>query len=1809
MSRCSFISQDWKAFKRTVIGLMCLLLGTFIFPRPVKALFWDAFIRASNGKVYSVQYTKDRKIENFSAYTSEGATPPRAIAAELYNATAVLGTPPLRYEFTEDLTYIVDTAYESRLEAETVLAISGVAIGLLTAYYTGGITLASLIDDGILLGANLSQKDLILLKAKVVADTFASHAKHWEQQFYEGWLHADRLNVMDISRIKEMWAAYFKESLYRQKTLKIVSEKLYIADPLLHLIGLIPVLGFEKFVVSGAFGIAEVIWLDQIREETEREVSHVASKAVNTLFSEEAIAKTIVVLENAGFFDRKAPVNVGTIGDVSLMLGDEDRLVEVIDKFNDPNGDELTHALSEVTNRNVADVRWTLFRREGTLKWRSMLLITPKNVGETWVTVTATDPSHLSVTQRFKVIVEAVPPALEPVGTIRPQTLTGDGASKTIDVSPFFSSQHVNYTVSSKPSGIVSLDRLDSQVTITAIQPGSTSVIVRALDGNNEAIQTIPVTVVINPATIIRPPARPTPQGLSVGDSIIVQNTIGLGLNIRSDPWIPTDGTDNRIGRAYDGATGTIRNGTPPDAAGRTWWEVEWDASDKVRWFGQPPTNNRGWSVEAIGAAGLLARRPPEPEPPFDTEFDVPVIDDAIDDPVDTSNQRPKVSTQMLPQNFRVGASPKWRNLSSYFRDPDGDTLTYTAISRNDNIVEAVIVGNSVKITPGDLGTTEVILIVRDTGGLTATQSFRVEVQPKLETIPSLPVCRRTPQVRDEIVARARVNDCTKVTEDDLESITRLRINAEGLTTLQQGDFDELRGLEELVLSENSLTTLPEAVFWYLGNLEELSLRNNQFTTLVEDTFARLDSLTYLTLQGNQLTMLQQGAFDDLDALIELDLRDNQLTTLPAGVFKNLSNLEELSLDDNQIAILSRDGFSGLTSLEVLDLDGNPLRTIEAGAFNDLSNLTDLDFNGCPLQTIEAGAFNGLSSLTDLDLGYAQLGRLSRDVFSGLSSLEYLLLEENPLRTIEAGAFNGLSNLTDLNLNDAQLSRLSRDVFSGLSSLKDLNLHGNPLQTIEAGAFNGLSNLTDLNLNDAQLSRLSRDVFSGLSSLKDLDLHGNPLREIEKGAFNGLSNLISLDLDENQLAKLPAGIFSGLSRLDRLNLKDNPGTPFSLTLELIRTDNTNPNSPGPATVKVKLAEGAPFDMRIPLSVEKGTLSEDTATLTAGQTESDPITVRRNGTNFATVRLGTAPTIPSGYRGIQMAVGPPLVLFSDQSNRPPVAVGTIPEQTLAVGDAAIVIDISDKFDDADGDTLRYTANSDKRGVVSVSLSDTQEVILAPVGEGRATITVTASDGELTTTQTITITVQQRAQTAQTAGAIYWTDWDTNKIQRANLDGSNVEDLVTTGLGSPYGIALDVAAGKMYWADAGLAKIQRANLNGSNVQNLIPLGLSVPICIALDVAGGKMYWTDRGTGKIQRANLDGSNVEDLVFGVRGLHGIALDVGGGKMYWTDNDAGKIQRANLNGTSLEDLITTGLQLPNEIALDVTSGKMYWADDGTQKIQRANLNGTGVQDLLTAGLNVPVGITLDIVSGKMYWTDLGTRKIQRANLDGANVEDLVTTGLNAPFGIALGTSLTISPLVVAREDVNNDGVVDAQDVVLVDQNNLDLNDDGVSDIADILLVVEAIGNAGGAPAARLQAQHLLTAERVQLWLVEAKLLDEDSPAYRRGILVLEQLLALLAPRETVLLPNYPNPFNPETWIPYQIAEPADVTFHIYAVNGHLVRTLRLGHQQAGIYHNRNRAAYWDGRNELGEPVASGLYFYTLSAGHFTATRKMLIRK
>ena len=204
-------------------------------------------------------------------------------------------------------------------------------------------------------------------------------------------------------------------------------------------------------------------------------------------------------------------------------------------------------------------------------------------------------------------------------------------------------------------------------------------------------------------------------------------------------------------------------------------------------------------------------------------------------------------------------------------------------------------------------------------------------------------------------------------------------------------------------------------------------------------------------------------------------------------------------------------------------------------------------------------------------------------------------------------------------------------------------------------------------------------------------------------------------------------------------------------------------------------------------------------------------------------------------------------------------------------------------------------------------------------------------------------------------------------------------------------------------------------------------------------------------------------------------------------------------------------------------------------------------------------------------------------------------------------------------EDINSDGVVNILDLTLVaaqlgqtsEATPADVNGDGVVNIQDLVLVAGAFGAAAAAPgfATAGDSNLSLRAADVQQWLAQAQRLDRADPAYQRGIAVLEQLLARLTPKQTALLANYPNPFNPETWIPYQLAKPAEVTLSIYAADGTLVRTLPLGQMPAGVYETQARAAYWDGKNAQGEPVASGVYFYTLTAGDFTATKKMVIRK
>ena len=258
-----------------------------------------------------------------------------------------------------------------------------------------------------------------------------------------------------------------------------------------------------------------------------------------------------------------------------------------------------------------------------------------------------------------------------------------------------------------------------------------------------------------------------------------------------------------------------------------------------------------------------------------------------------------------------------------------------------------------------------------------------------------------------------------------------------------------------------------------------------------------------------------------------------------------------------------------------------------------------------------------------------------------------------------------------------------------------------------------------------------------------------------------------------------------------------------------------------------------------------------------------------------------------------------------------------------------------------------------------------------------------------------------------------------------------------------------------------------------------------------------------------------------------------------------------------------------------------------------------------------------DEKTGKQHTLTAGMNSVESISFshDGQTLSSGSADGKVLLWNLTQST-LNQTPPVTANEDVNGDGVVDIIDLVLVanafgtkGDDDKDVNGDGVVDIIDLVLVANAFGDIAAAPAMQQLVIDYLTQQQVSLWLQEVKLLRMTTPEFQRGIHVLERILTMFRPQETILLSNYPNPFNPETWIPYHLAAPADVILTIYAVDGTVVRTLALGHQPVGMYQSKDRAAYWDGKNTQGEPVASGVYFYTFNAGDFSTTRKMLIQK
>ena len=570
----------------------------------------------------------------------------------------------------------------------------------------------------------------------------------------------------------------------------------------------------------------------------------------------------------------------------------------------------------------------------------------------------------------------------------------------------------------------------------------------------------------------------------------------------------------------------------------------------------------------------------------------------------------------------------------------------------------------------------------------------------------------------------------------------------------------------------------------------------------------------------------------------------------------------------------------------------------------------------------------------------------------------------------------------------------------------------------------------------------------------------------------------------------------------------------------------------------------------------------------------------------------------------------------------------------------VVEVVDENDDpVSGATVTFAVTAGG-GSVSPTSATTN-------ASGRAQTVLTLGDEIGDNTVTARVTGLRAVTFTAGAGAtvhvdasnrapIYWIDKQNGTLHR--LVDDDVENLASNVEGVTS-LAVDEANGLIYWGvQVGRSggKIQRSRLNGRNVQTLKDRLTSIPMGIALDAAGGTIYWTS-ASGKIRSMATEGSTrvtkiLEDL------SDPTSLAVSNGYLYWAE-PLGRVRRVNLTATrKVPANIATGLGEPLSIA--IAKGKIYWVERNGGKggsLQRANLNGTQIEELKAFTGGVPLGISIDSSDNKIYWTKLS--KIQRTNLTGRSVIDVVT-GLTRPSAIALGvvtaaeppaqttrrtqttqTTQTTTQTTYSKYDINKDGSVNNADTkavagavgqsgTAITNPRTDVDGSGTVDVTDLILVIANLDDDVAAPAidVDLTAMDLdfdRVAEQVEVLLASG----DRSHAAQRTLLYLQHLLASARPDATVLLVNYPNPFNPETWIPYHLATSTDVKINIYNAQGILVRSLTLGHQSAGYYTSRSRAAYWDGRNALGERVASGIYFYQLQADEISPLRKMVILK
>lgn len=275
-------------------------------------------------------------------------------------------------------------------------------------------------------------------------------------------------------------------------------------------------------------------------------------------------------------------------------------------------------------------------------------------------------------------------------------------------------------------------------------------------------------------------------------------------------------------------------------------------------------------------------------------------------------------------------------------------------------------------------------------------------------------------------------------------------------------------------------------------------------------------------------------------------------------------------------------------------------------------------------------------------------------------------------------------------------------------------------------------------------------------------------------------------------------------------------------------------------------------------------------------------------------------------------------------------------------------------------------------------------------------------------------------------LFFSDVLLDTIERMRTDGTE-RTTVLSGLADPWGVAVDEVGGKLYWTEYGTGSIRRADLDGSAIETLHVDAATPPMDLELDLLHGKMYWSSYVAAQVvRRANLDGSNPEDVATGLSAPTGLGVDPVGGKVYWAEEFGNRVARADLDGANQETL-WSGFA-PTDVAIDAAHGDLYWTAGygGSGSIVRARLDGSS-PSVLAAAQAYPLYLTVDPAEGRVYWGDWDSDTIERVYSNGSGRATLLT-GIPQPMDLALA-SIAVSPpgnTTVRLVDSTGDGLAGA---------------------------------------------------------------------------------------------------------------------------------------------------------------------------------------